>query len=77
MTEYNQSSQIYFTKKKKKNTFKLKRHCVFPGIEKRECSVGKNPSANAGHSITGLARYPGEGNGNPLQHGQSLVGYSP
>ena len=32
----------------------------------------KNPSANAGDaedgcSIPGLGRYPGEGNGNPLQ----------
>ena len=50
----------------------------------------KNPSTNAGDtgdvsSIPGLGRYPGEGNGNPLQyflpgksHGQrSLAGYSP
>ena len=49
--------------------------------------MAKNPPANAGDlgSIPGLARSPGEGNSNPLQHsclgnphGQSgLVGYSP
>ena len=47
----------------------------------------KNPPANTGDagSISGLERYPGVGNGNPLQgflpeksHGQrSLAGYSP
>ena len=47
----------------------------------------KNPPANAGDmdSIPGLGRFPGGGNGNPLQysclenpHGQrGLVGYSP
>ena len=36
-------------------------------------SVVKNPTANAGDagdtgSVPGLGRYPGEGNGNPLQH---------
>ena len=33
-------------------------------------SVVKNPPANAGDagSILGLGRYPGEGNGNPLQY---------
>ena len=33
-------------------------------------SVVKNPPANAGDtgSIPGLERYPGEGNGNPLQY---------
>ena len=33
-------------------------------------SVLKNPPANAGHvgSIPGLERYPGEGNGSPLQY---------
>ena len=33
-------------------------------------SVVKNPSANAGDagSIPGLGRFPGEGNGNPLQN---------
>ena len=37
----------------------------FPGD-----SVVKNPPANAGDtgSIPGLERYPGEGNGNPLQY---------
>ena len=53
-------------------------------------SVVKNSTANEGttgdsSSIPGLGRYPGRGNGNPLQyscqkkfHGQrSLVGYSP
>ena len=50
-------------------------------------SVVKNPSASAGDAglIPGSARFPGEGNGNPLQysclenpHGQrSLVDYSP
>ena len=35
--------------------------------------VVKNPRANAGDardtvSIPGLVRFPGEGNGNPLQH---------
>ena len=50
-------------------------------------SVVKNPPVNAGEvgSISGLGRFCGEGNGNPLQysclenpHGQrSLVGYSP
>ena len=52
--------------------------------------VVKNSPANAGDIrdvglIPGLGRFPGEGNGNPLQvffpgkfHGQrSLVGYSP
>ena len=51
--------------------------------------VVKNLPANAGDtedegSIPGLGRYPGEGNGNPLQyscletHGQrSLAGHSP
>ena len=46
----------------------------------------KAPACNVGDlgSIPGLGRFPGEGNGNPLQysslenHGQrSLVGYSP
>ena len=47
---------------------------------------GKESACNAGDpgSIPGLGRYPGDGNGNPLQcilprefHGQrSLVGYS-
>ena len=47
----------------------------------------RNPPANAGDVglIPGLGRYPGEGNGNPLQypcleksHGQrSLAGYIP
>ena len=50
----------------------------------------KNPTANVGDprdagSITGLGRFPGEGNENPLQyflpgkfHGQrSPVGYTP
>jgi len=50
-------------------------------------SDGKESSCNAGDlgSISGLGRYPGGGQGNPLQfsclgnpHGQrSLVGYSP
>ena len=50
-------------------------------------SDSKVSSRNVGHlgSIPGLGRYPGEGNGNPLQyswprkfHGwRSLVGYSP
>ena len=50
-------------------------------------SDGKAPVCNVGDpgSIPGLGRFPGEGNGNPLQyswpgkfHGQrSLVGYSP
>ena len=49
-------------------------------------SDGKASVYNTGDpgSIPGLGRYPGEGNGNPLQdyclktHGQrSLVGYSP
>jgi len=33
-------------------------------------SVVKNPSASAGDAglIPGLARFPGEGNGNPLQY---------
>ena len=33
-------------------------------------SVVKNPPANAGDpgSIPGSGRFPGEGNGNPLQH---------
>ena len=33
-------------------------------------SVVKNPHANAGGagSIPGLGRYPGDGNGNPLQY---------
>ena len=54
---------------------------VFPGG-----SVVKNPPANAGDmdSVPRSRRFPGEGNGNPLQyyclenpHGQrSLVGYS-
>ena len=37
----------------------------FPG-----CSVVKNPSANTGDmgSIPRPGRYPGEGNGNPLQY---------
>ena len=37
----------------------------FPGS-----SVVKNPSANAGDwgSIPDLGRFPGEGNGNPLQY---------
>ena len=37
----------------------------FPGS-----STVKNPPANAGYadSITGLGRFPGEGNENPLQH---------
>ena len=49
--------------------------------------MAKNLPANAGDigSVPGLERYPGEGNGNPLQyacpeipHGQrSLAGYSP
>jgi len=49
--------------------------------------VVKNPPTSAGDMslIPGLGRFPGEGNGNPLQysclenpHGQrSLVGYSP
>ena len=50
-------------------------------------SVGKNPPANAGDLglIPGLGRFPGEGNGNPLQYSclekshrqRSLVGDSP
>jgi len=38
---------------------------VFPGG-----SVAKNPPANAGDagSIPGSGRFPGEGNGNPLQY---------
>ena len=41
---------------------------VFPGA-----SVVKNPPANAGDarvmgSIPGMGRFPGEGNGNPLQY---------
>ena len=50
-------------------------------------SEGKESACNAGdpRSIPGLGRFPGEGNGNPLQyscleisHGQrSLAGYSP
>ena len=49
-------------------------------------SEGKAPACNAGDlgSIPGWGRFPGEGNGNPLQylpgrsHGwRSLVGYSP
>ena len=49
--------------------------------------VVKNQPANAGEAgkIPGSGRYPGEGNGNPLQyflpgksHGQrSLAGYNP
>jgi len=33
-------------------------------------SVGKNPPANAGDAglIPGLGRFPGEGNGKPLQY---------
>ena len=33
-------------------------------------SVGKESACNAGYlsSIPGSGRYPGEGNGNPLQH---------
>ena len=31
-------------------------------------SVGKESACNAGDSISGLGRYPGEGNGNPLQY---------
>ena len=33
-------------------------------------SVGKNPPANAGDAglIPGSGRFPGEGNGNPLQY---------
>ena len=33
-------------------------------------SDGKNPPVNAGDagSVPGLERYPGEGNGNPLQY---------
>ena len=54
----------------------------FPGVSDSKASV-----YNAGDlgSIPGSGRFPGEGNGNPLQyyclenpHGQrSLVGYSP
>ena len=53
-------------------------------------SVVKNPPVYAGDArdtsfISGMGRFPGEGNGNPLQysylenpHGQrSLAGYSP
>ena len=60
-------------------------HLGFPGD-----AVIKNPPANAGDtkdegSIPGLGRFPGVGNGNPLQyscleksHGQRcLGGYSP
>ena len=34
------------------------------------CSVGKESACNAGDlgSIPGLGRFPGEGNGNPLQY---------
>jgi len=42
--------------------------------------VVKNPSANAGDtsSIPGSGRFPGEGNGNPIEYScPSLVGYSP
>ena len=49
--------------------------------------MGKNPPAHAGDVdlIPGLGRYPGEGNGSPLQYSclgnpvdrTSLVGYSP
>ena len=53
---------------------------VFPGS-----SVVKQPAANAGISgdaglIPGLGRFPGGGNGNPLQSsclGNPMVGYSP
>ena len=31
-------------------------------------SVGKESVCNAGDSISGLGRYPGEGKGNPLQY---------
>ena len=47
----------------------------------------KNPPANAGNMglISGSGRFPGEGNGNPLQYfclgnpmdGGALAGYSP
>ena len=43
----------------------------------------KASACNAGDpgSVPGLGRYPGQGNGNPLQYsshgGKSLVGYSP
>ena len=60
-------------------------HWVFPTL-----SVGKESACNAGntgdmHSIPGLGRSPGEGNGNPLQYSclenpmdrGSLSGYSP
>ena len=49
-------------------------------------SIVKNPPANVGDmgSIPGSERFPGEGNGNPLQYfhlgnlrQKSLAGYSP
>ena len=47
-------------------------------------SDGKESACNIGDpgSISGLGRFPGEGNNNPLQYGEShgqksLVGYSP
>ena len=50
----------------------------FPGgseVKASACNVGDLGS------IPGLGRYPGQGNGNPLQYsshgGKSLVGYSP
>ena len=53
--------QIVIKKKKKKEISALR---SFP-----HSSVGKESACNAGNlgSIPGLGRFPGEGNGNPLQ----------
>ena len=51
------------------------RNQSFPGSSEIKASV-----CNAGDlgSIPGSGRFPGEGNGNPLSHGQrSLAGYTP
>ena len=62
------------------STTTLVLNCFYPGG-----SGGKEPACDTGDegSISGLGRFPGEGNGNPLQqllgeiHGQrSLAGYS-
>ena len=58
--------------------------CFPDGSAGKECTCNTGEAADVG-SIPGSGRYPGGGNGNPLQysylenvHGQrSLVGYSP
>ena len=60
-------------------------YCLSPNPRDFPCSlIGKQSACNAGDqgSISGLGRFSGEGNGNPLHYSclknqRSLAGYSP